>query len=84
MQSPITPVTVFPGTATQLYVGDNWSNCLGQAPQFYYELRSEDGVTLKGGNAGMTVEQWQAWAVGVNDEDYILECVASALGLTLT
>lgn len=86
MISAITPVSVFPTTANTLFVGDNWSNSVGSAPMFYYELRTVSGdtsETLKNGNVQMTPVQWNAWASTADDQNYIMSCVAKNLGLTL-
>lgn len=86
MRTSIQPVSVFPGQANELFVADNWSNSLDSAPQFYFELRqtTEDQPTvpLKTGNVSMTVDQWSNWAIGANDEEYILFCIMTNLGLT--
>ncbi len=83
MKISIQPVQVFPGTATQLYVAPTWSNSLGSAPAFYFELQDADGVALKNGNVSMTVNQWQDWEAGADDESYILGCLATNLNLTI-
>lgn len=80
MQSNITPVSVFPASATILFVR---SGGLGPPPGFYYQLQASDGTVLKDGNVSMTQDQWSAWGSGGDDSAYILSSVAANLGLTL-
>ena len=86
MQTNISPVAVYPGTANVLAIR---SITLGPPPQYYYELQSvdADGVVtvLKNGNAGMTEAQWQAWPAEMGpsgDDEYQLNCIVANLGLT--
>jgi len=82
MQTPITPVQVWPSEANVLVIR---SITLGPPPSFWYELQaiSEEGVVvaLKNGNVDMTQEQWDAWGDG-DDTEYQLDCIATNLGLT--
>jgi hypothetical protein len=97
MNSTITPVAVFPGTAGLLYVSPGASLIIGQPPGWFYELW--DGpdnpaatppfthTVLKNGNEAMTADQWTAWAAGgsaASDAAYVVGCVATNLGLALT
>jgi hypothetical protein len=90
MQTNISPVAVFPGTANVL---DIRSICLSPTPGYYYELQeilfdpefNPSLRTLKNGNVSMTQEQWNNWPAGLGpdgDSDYQLDCIAENLGLT--
>ena len=90
MQTNISPVAVFPGTANVLYIR---STGLGPPPSYYYELQeilfdeqfNPSLRTLKNGNVGMTPEQWNDWpaALGTDgDTEYQLDCISANLGLT--
>ena len=90
MQTNVTPVAVFPGTANVLYIR---STGLGPPPSYYYELQeilfdeqfNPSLRTLKNGNVNMTPEQWQAWPAGLGtdgDTEYQLDCISANLGLT--
>ena len=86
MQTNISPVAVFPGTANVLYIR---STGLGPPPSYYYELQSVDAesnvTVLKNGNVDMATAQWQAWPAGLGtdgDTEYQLDCISANLGLT--
>ena len=90
MQTNISPVAVWPGTANVFYIR---STGLGPPPSYYYELQeilfdeqfNPSLRTLKNGNIGMTPEQWQAWPAGLGtdgDTEYQLDCISANLGLT--
>lgn len=83
MLKQITPVTVFPGTATHLKLSDLWSSTIGQPPSVRYHLMSADQESLKNGEVRLTQEQWDSWDDSVPDLDYVATCVATILGLTL-
>jgi hypothetical protein len=87
MQHAISPVTVFPSTATGLVVNDNWGTIPttnGNLPQFSYTLTDASGNGLASGSSNMTLAQWNGWGTATTDTVYILSCVAANLGLTLT
>lgn len=46
----------------------------------YYELLTEDGVTLSKGNYNLTEEQFAAWG---EDNTWVNQCVAEAIGVTI-
>lgn len=83
MQTNISPVAVFPGTANVLYIR---SIGLGPPPSYYYELQSVDAdgnvTMLKNGNIGMTEAQWKAWPADADDENVQLDAISANLGLT--
>ena len=90
MQTNISPVAVFPGTANVLAIR---SITLGPPPQFFYELQeilfdpefNSHLEVLKSGNVSMTQEQWNDWPAGLGpdgDSEYQLDCIAANLGLT--
>ena len=86
MQTNISPVAVFPGTANVLLIR---STGLGPPPSYYYELQEVDAdgnvTVLKNGTVDMTPEQWNDWAAGLGpqgDTQYQLDCISANLGLT--
>lgn len=83
MQTNISPVAVFPGTANVLYIR---STGLGPPPSYYYELQEVDAdgnvTVLKNGNVGMTEAQWKAWPADADDENVQLDAISANLGLT--
>jgi hypothetical protein len=78
----IQPIT-FPlnaGTATEMSVlilnfETNAINCTT-----YYELKTEEGKVLSNGNYTLTEEEFAAWGT---DNEYVAECVAKAIGVTI-
>ena len=82
MQTNISPVAVFPGTANVLYIR---STGLGPPPSYYYELQEVDAdgnvTVLKNGNASMTEAQWKAWPADADDENVQLDAISANLGL---
>lgn len=98
MQTPITPVAVYPGTANTLYIR---SVTLGPPPSYYYELQAVEVVpgapatksapatpdttkvvVLKNGNVDMTQAQWAAWSADADDDEVQLNAISANLGLT--
>lgn len=71
----------YPSAANTLFVSDTWSTTLNLPPSFSYALL-KGTLRLAGGSVSMTPAQWAAWG-SQDDEDYILSCVATNLGLTL-
>lgn len=83
MITNIESVQVFPGVATKLYVSNSFSSSANSAPIFHYELQDSDGNILKHDGVRMTLEQWNSWDSNLNDEEYILACVAENLDVTI-
>ena len=83
MQTNISPVAVFPGTANVLMIR---STGLGPPPSYYYELQEVDAdgnvTMLKNGNVGMTEAQWKAWPADADDDAVQLDAISANLGLT--
>ena len=46
----------------------------------YYELKTDEGTVLSNGNYTLTEEEFAAWGF---DNEYVAECVASAIGVTI-
>ena len=46
----------------------------------YYELKSEEATVLTNGNYTLTEEEFAAWGL---DNEYVAECVANAIGVTI-
>ena len=46
----------------------------------YYEIKTEDSKVLSNGNYTLTEEEFAAWGT---DNEYVAECVASAIGVTI-
>jgi len=46
----------------------------------YYELKTDDGKVLSNGNYTLTEEEFAAWGT---DNEYVAECVAKAIGVTI-
>ena len=78
----IQPIT-FPlnqGTATEMSVlilnfETNAVTCTT-----YYELKTDEGAVLSNGNYTLTEDEFAAWGF---DNEYVAECVASAIGVTI-
>jgi hypothetical protein len=83
MQASITPVSVFPGTASVLFVSPSISITVGGLPSLHYYLRDNAGNNLKDGDVSLTQEQWDGWDDSVSDESYLVAAVAANLGLTI-
>tara|TARA_S200002703_G_scaffold134070_1_gene122392 strand:- start:240 stop:500 length:261 start_codon:yes stop_codon:yes gene_type:complete len=66
-------------TATQLQV-QGTSVTLGESASFYWQLLTEEGHQVSNGNMGISGEAYTAWNA---DDDYIYQCVATSLNLTL-
>jgi len=78
----IQPV-IFPlnaGTATELSVLILNFQTDATTCTTYYELKTDEGAVLTNGNYTLTEEEFAAW--GTNNE-YVAECVASAIGVTI-
>ena len=46
----------------------------------YYELKTDEGAVLTNGNYTLTEQEFAAWGF---DNEYVAECVASAIGVTI-
>ena len=46
----------------------------------YYELKTDEGAVLSNGNYTLTEDEFAAWGF---DNEYVAECVASAIGVTI-
>ena len=46
----------------------------------YYELKTDEGAVLSNGNYTLTEDEFAAWGT---DNEYVAECVASAIGVTI-
>jgi hypothetical protein len=78
----IQPIT-FPlnaGTATEISVLILGFDTSATTCTTYYELRTEEGTVLSNGNYTLTENEFAAWGT---DNEYVTECVASAIGVTI-
>lgn len=78
MKIQITPVQIFPNTATQIEFLPA-EITLGVSARSQYILQDADGVNLASAWVAMTPEQYANW--GSND-DYAVACLLQNLGLT--
>jgi len=46
----------------------------------YYELKTDEGTVLTNGNYTLTQEEFAAWG---EDNSWVTECVANAIGVTI-
>tara|TARA_R110000868_G_scaffold68229_1_gene201796 strand:- start:8933 stop:9181 length:249 start_codon:yes stop_codon:yes gene_type:complete len=46
----------------------------------YYELKTEEGAVLSNGNYTLTEEEFAAWG---EDNTWVEQCVANAIGVTI-
>ena len=46
----------------------------------YYELKTDEGTVLTNGNYTLTETEFAAWGL---DNEYVAECVAKAIGVTI-
>ena len=46
----------------------------------YYELKTDEGTVLTNGNYTLTEQEFAAWGF---DNEYVAECVANAIGVTI-
>jgi hypothetical protein len=78
----IEPV-VFPlneGTATRLTVLVLNFTTDATTATTYYQLLTEEGVQLRQGNYTLTEEEFAAWG---QDNSYVNQCVADAIGVVI-
>jgi hypothetical protein len=78
----IQPIT-FPlnqGTATEMSVLILNFETSATTCTTYYEIKTDDGKVLSNGNYTLTEQEFAAWGF---DNEYVAECVASAIGVTI-
>jgi uncharacterized protein YhfF len=78
----IQPV-IFPlnaGTATELSVLILNFETSATTCTTYYELKSDEETVLTNGNYTLTEQEFAGWGT---DNEYVAECVASAIGVTI-
>jgi lipocalin len=78
----IQPV-IFPlnqGTATELSVLILNFQTSAVTCTTYYELKTEEGIVLTNGNYTLTEQEFAGWGA---DNEYVAECVAKAIGVTI-
>jgi len=78
----IQPV-IFPlnaGTATEMSVLILNFETSATTCTTYYELKSDEGKVLSNGNYTLTEEEFAGWGY---DNEYVAQCVASAIGVTI-
>ena len=78
----IQPIT-FPlnqGTATEMSVLILNFQTDATTCTTYYELKTDEGAVLTNGNYTLTEQEFAAWGT---DNEYVAECVANAIGVTI-
>jgi hypothetical protein len=78
----IQPIT-FPlnaGTATEMTVLILNFETSATTCTTYYELKTDEGKVLSNGNYTLTEEEFAGWGY---DNEYVAQCVASAIGVTI-
>lgn len=80
MKAPITPVSIFPNTATTLVVQSVSVN-LGVGATGYYTLTDDSGAMLSNGGCNMNPADYANWNT---DDTVAFRAIATKLGLTLT
>ena len=78
MKIQITPVQIFPDTATQIEFLPA-EVTLGVSARSQYILQTEKGENLTSAWVSMTPEQYALWA---NNDDYAAKCFLENLGIT--
>ena len=74
---------VFPlnqGTATEMTVLILNFETSATTCTTYYELKTDEGAVLTNGNYTLTEQEFAAWGT---DNEYVAECVANAIGVTI-
>jgi hypothetical protein len=74
---------VFPlnaGTATEMSVLILNFETSATTCTTYYEIKTDEGKVLSNGNYTLTEEEFAAWGTNNN---YVAECVAKAIGVTI-
>jgi hypothetical protein len=79
MYATIEPVSVFPSTATVLYI-NNVNVQPGASASYQWWLQSAERVSLTTGSINLTGDAYAAWG---NDDDYLYTYTAAQLGLTI-
>lgn len=82
MQTKIKPVQVFPDYATTLEVSSVRINKLGNEGHAMagWKLLTDDGNEVQAGGVNIESAEYSSWS---NDDSYVLNLVASKLGLTI-
>lgn len=75
---PITPVAIWPSTATQFLI-TAVNVVLSTSASCTYLLQDAAGKNLAGGSAALTPAQYAAWG---SDDNYFTTCILQNLGLT--
>ena len=74
---------VFPlnaGTATEMSVLILNFETSATTCATYYELKTDEGTVLSNGNYTLTEQEFAEWGT---DNEYVAECVAKAIGVTI-
>lgn len=79
MFAVIQPVSVFPGTATVLFI-NNAVVYPGNCASYQWWLQSAERANLTTGTINLTGDAYAAWGT---DDDYLYTYTATALGLTI-
>lgn len=79
MFATIEPVSVFPSTATVLFI-NNVNVQPGTSASYQWWLQSAERANLTTGTINLTGDAYAAWGT---DDDYLYTYTATALGLTI-
>jgi hypothetical protein len=79
MFATIEPVSVFPSTATVLFI-NNVNVQPGASASYQWWLQSAERVNLTTGTINLTGDAYAAWGT---DDDYLYTYTAAQLGLTI-
>ena len=79
MFATIEPVSVFPSTATVLYI-NNVNVQPGASASYQWWLQSAERANLTTGTVNLTGDAYAAWG---NNDDYLYTYTAAQLGLTI-
>jgi hypothetical protein len=74
---------VFPlnaGTATEMTVLILNFETSATTCTTYYEIKTDEGKVLSNGNYTLTTAEFEAWGT---DNEWVTECVAKAIGVTI-
>jgi len=75
--TPIVPVAVWPGTATQ-FVINSVAVVLNTSASCTWLLQDANGKNLSGGPSALTAAQYAGWG---SDDTYFVNCILANLGL---
>jgi len=78
MKAIITPVQVFPTTATKLYINNVCVN-LGDSVSFQWWLQTSNDESLTSGTINVNGSDYQAWS----DDQYLYNYTANQIGVTI-